>query len=383
MCSFISFRRVSKLGNRGFGLVETMVAMLLGLVIVGGMLAMATVSRKQQLTLTNAFDFDNMKRSVQRVLGRSATCQSAFYKADGSGPLEFQEKGDNLTRIQLGSVVIADASTSLGGGLSLTSVNLRKIDGTEADTISVPGSSIYSVELILEGKKNEDSAGPVAISNVKNPFRFAIQVNNGTRRIEACVDSDDDLKRGRHSGIACLFEGTYAHTDAGSGNDFALTCRSGKMTGWCGDGDRDLKGLGRGLNANNYTCEFGGTPADDRVRCDFQGTWAYNDDGPGNDFAVTCRDGKLTGWCTHEQLSSLRRGLNAENFACENSATAKTEADVTVSCHFDGSYQLNDDGPGNDFGLTCRDESIAGWCSPEQIPGLVRGSNPKNYQCAR
>ncbi len=50
------------------------------------------------------------------------------------------------------------------------------------------------------------------------------------------------------------------------------------------------------------------------VRCGFSGTWSYYDDGDGNDFAITCRDGIITGWCGGGYSP---RGLSSGVYACE------------------------------------------------------------------
>ena len=50
-------------------------------------------------------------------------------------------------------------------------------------------------------------------------------------------------------------------------------------------------------------------------RCDFEGTWSYNDDGDANDFAITCRNGVITGWCANN--TTVPRGPHPGVYACE------------------------------------------------------------------
>jgi hypothetical protein len=59
-----------------------------------------------------------------------------------------------------------------------------------------------------------------------------------------------------------------------------------------------------------------GTPAP-AIRCNFEGTWSYNDDGDGNDFAITCRNGIITGWCGSP---CVNRGFHPEVYCCEQPA---------------------------------------------------------------
>lgn len=50
------------------------------------------------------------------------------------------------------------------------------------------------------------------------------------------------------------------------------------------------------------------------IRCNFNGTWSYNDEGGGNDFAITCRNGVITGWCGSPCVG---RGYHAGVYCCE------------------------------------------------------------------
>lgn len=56
------------------------------------------------------------------------------------------------------------------------------------------------------------------------------------------------------------------------------------------------------------------TPA---IRCNFEGTWSYDDEGGGNDFAITCRNGIITGWCGSACVS---RGFHPNVYCCEQPA---------------------------------------------------------------
>jgi hypothetical protein len=114
------------------------------------------------------------------------------------------------------------------------------------------------------------------------------------------------------SGIACDFEGSWAYTDEGGGNDFAFTCRNSKITGYCG-----ATNLQRGFNAGDYTCEYG-LGDDGSTRCNFDGSWSYNDEGGGNDFAFTCHNSHLTGMCS---LTPLQRGGPQATYTCETYTT--------------------------------------------------------------
>ncbi len=75
----------------------------------------------------------------------------------------------------------------------------------------------------------------------------------------------------------------------------------GTGTGTC-EGKKTLqyaiknKCLGSGTTGGGSGGTVGGTCA----RCGFDGTWVYYDDGVGNDFGVSCKDGYVIGWCnTH------------------------------------------------------------------------------------
>lgn len=110
-------------------------------------------------------------------------------------------------------------------------------------------------------------------------------------------------------GAKCDYDGTWAYADQGSGNDFAVTCRTGKVTGFCG-----ATSLSRGNHPGVYSCEYGQGAPSDAPRCNFDGSWSYTDDGGGNDFAVSCRDSRLVGWCGATPLQ--RGGPQAGNYAC-------------------------------------------------------------------
>lgn len=54
-------------------------------------------------------------------------------------------------------------------------------------------------------------------------------------------------------------------------------------------------------------------PAPTGSACNFDGTWEYNDEGGGNDFQLSCKDGRILGWCG---ASTLSRGLHPGVYAC-------------------------------------------------------------------
>lgn len=170
---------------------------------------------------------------------------------------------------------------------------------------------------------------------------------------------------------SCFFEGTWVYDDEGSGNDFGVTCRSQKVTAICPITGPD--NLGRGFHANDYICERGNTPASG-IACQYEGTWGINDDGGGNDFALTCRNQQVTGWCTHN--TNIPRGFNPGNYQCEQ---GQAYAGAPI-CDFEGTWTYNDDGSGNDFSATCHDWKMAGWCgeAPSMLP---RGQHPSSYTC--
>ena len=81
---------------------------------------------------------------------------------------------------------------------------------------------------------------------------------NGTVSANAVSTSGNitlggEFRKNNHPVIKCDFDGTWVYNDAGGGNDFAISCRDGVITGWCGDANS--KGLPRGLNAGSYDCE--------------------------------------------------------------------------------------------------------------------------------
>lgn len=50
------------------------------------------------------------------------------------------------------------------------------------------------------------------------------------------------------------------------------------------------------------------------IKCNFDGTWSYNDEGGGNDFSITCRNGVITGFCG---AAAVGRGYHKGVYACE------------------------------------------------------------------
>ncbi|KPJ54757.1 hypothetical protein AMJ47_03350 [Parcubacteria bacterium DG_72] len=118
------------------------------------------------------------------------------------------------------------------------------------------------------------------------------------------------------NGVDCDFEGTWLYNDEGWGNDIAITCRGGIVTGWCGEPCVRYRGLHPGV----YCCETALAVDKDcgpqLIGCDFEGTWLYNDEGWGNDMAITCRGGVVTGWCGEPCVRY--RGLHPGVYCCES-----------------------------------------------------------------
>ena len=169
-----------------------------------------------------------------------------------------------------------------------------------------------------------------------------------------------------------LFDGTWSYNDDGAGNDWSVTCRNGVFTSWC-----TQPSLTRGPHPGVYACNEvqshtvcqypNGTP--------FDGTWSYNDDGAGNDWSVTCRNGEMTAWCV--QPGALR-GPNPGVYSCESAGTP-TLCNYPNGTPFDGTWGYNDDGGGNDFEVVCRNGHLDVLCV---TPQYGRGAHPGQYGCS-
>lgn len=175
----------------------------------------------------------------------------------------------------------------------------------------------------------------------------------------------------------CEYEGTWVYNDEGSGNDFAISCRGGAITGFCQAGGGVNPQLTRGYHPGNYTCEnvaINQTPGN--VACDFEGTWVYNDNGGGNDLAFTCRSQKMTGYCGSNEGTNVPRGFHQGEYMCEYG----NRQDGVVRCDFEGTWVYYDEGSSNDFAFTCRNAALTGMCAsnPLQQRG---GPQAGNYLC--
>lgn len=197
--------------------------------------------------------------------------------------------------------------------------------GYAMDTVSVTAGSSYTITVGAGGSVSGSSRNGGSSS-----FDSSVVATGGT----GGANGDETLQGMGRIDTQCSFEGTWVYHDEGGssngsdGNDFAVTCRSGKLTGFC-NVNSVTSGLERGLHSGNYLCEQGVTP-DIGTKCDFDGTWAYNDEGSGNDLAFTCRTGKVTGYCGS---TGLPRGVNPGSYACEYGQSVVPGAPV---CSFDG-----------------------------------------------
>ena len=165
----------------------------------------------------------------------------------------------------------------------------------------------------------------------------------------------------------CNFDGTWTYNDDGAGNDFSVTCHNGVITGFC-----STPCVGRGFHRGVYCCET--SSSNNGVGCVFDGTRGYNDEGGGNDFAFTCHNGVITGFCGH---TCVRRGFHRAVYCCENKSSDNSEkycGPTQIACNFDGTWAYNDAGSGNDFSLTCRNGTVTGFCGKNCVSrGLHRG----------
>lgn len=80
-----------------------------------------------------------------------------------------------------------------------------------------------------------------------------LEVNGNTSiRGDLVIQGTGTYRKNNHEVIKCNFDGTWCYDDAGGGNDFCISCRDGVITGWCGS-----RVFGRGLTPGNYACGGG------------------------------------------------------------------------------------------------------------------------------
>jgi len=168
------------------------------------------------------------------------------------------------------------------------------------------------------------------------------------------------------------FDGTWSYNDEGSANDFSVTCRNGRMTAFC-----STAALERGPHWGVYTCESSVETScnyfwDGGGPYGFNGVWSYNDDGSSNDFSVTCKNGKLD---TFNIIPTMDRGFHWGDFG---TGAPQISCKYPDGANFDGTWSYNDDGSSNDFSVTCRAGQLSAFCV---TPAMDRGSHPGVYTC--
>ncbi len=171
-----------KHGN-GFSLVGVLVAAgIMGFLAVV-FSQMISNSQKGQKSVENSIDFDILRSSIQLVLNKPSLCGAAFKNSDTTDPIaRFHPTTSiptdkKLHSIFMGSSKIAEVGMNLGGGLTITKLELEFIPPPLPPAPPPPPNN-YEVNLIVEASKASGAYGGYKLSNASNPFRFSIQTSS-------------------------------------------------------------------------------------------------------------------------------------------------------------------------------------------------------------
>lgn len=104
------------------------------------------------------------------------------------------------------------------------------------------GPNLYNADLNVEVVSKKRTLSPLVVKNIYLEF------DPSTNKVSGCsIFAEDAITQ-------CTFEGSWFYYDEGGSNDFGITCRDGRITGWCGNADPDGGDSPRGFR-NGYFCE--------------------------------------------------------------------------------------------------------------------------------
>jgi hypothetical protein len=176
----------SKHSQNGFSIAGAMVGLAITGIAFAALAQYLSTAQSATGGMQNKIDFQILKGSIEQALSNSAMCENAFKgstfkpgrgivfgKVDQSPNQMIAVRGtEGGEGLYVGTSLAAYVGQDLGAGLSITTLELKAI-GDEV----VP--NLFPVELRVEASKKPGSGmGPQKLNNFKNPFRFAVLLND-------------------------------------------------------------------------------------------------------------------------------------------------------------------------------------------------------------